>query len=171
MGKHRHVFLFCINSVIVTGDGQFVSNIWRNVKWKPVPTTTKLHNAALRCIHWNCSTVNWHVCTYGSGLSIHETSYCLRTTSCIYINFFSVIYPFPLLLLNFVSWLLLPPDLSLHTSSFSYNIPKPLTLTRHRSPLPFPFSSLFSSHILHTRPTPCSSQYYPTFSHVIVLAL
>jgi len=27
MGKHRHVFLFCINSVIVTGVGQFVSNI------------------------------------------------------------------------------------------------------------------------------------------------
>ena len=89
----------------------------------------------------------------------------------IYINFSSVVCPFPVLPLHFVSWLLLPPDLSFHTSSFSCHIPKPFALTRHRSPLLFLFSSLSSSHILHTRLVLAPLNTSPTFDHVIVLEL
>lgn len=172
MGKHRHVFLFCIKSVIVTGDGQFVSNIWRNMKWKAVPTAT-------HCSMQHC-TVSTETALWTIGTSVHTVQFFLFMQKAsaslllrvyIYINFSSVVCPFPVLPLHFVSWLLLPPDLSFHTSSFSCHIPKPFALTRHRSPLLFLFSSLSSSHILHTRLVLAPLNTSPTFDHVIVLEL
>jgi len=114
--------------------------------------------------------VSYHIISYHI-ISHHITSHHIISYHIISYHIISYHMSISCPLFIFVSWLLLPPSLSLHTSSFSCHILKPIALTSHRSPLLFPFSSLLSSHIQHTRPDPCPSQYYPTFSHVIVLTL
>jgi hypothetical protein len=176
MGKHRHVFLFCINSVTVSGVGQFVSDIWRNMKWSPAPTTT--HCITLRCTV-STETAIWTVDnsahTVQVFLIMQQPSASLLLRTRIYLHFSSVICAFPFLLLHLVSWLLLPPTLSLHTSCFSCHIPKPIAFARHRSlDSPSLFHPLLISYSTYLPPPPprlLLSQYYPTFSSIIELTL